>query len=420
MTVVPTRRAWAALFVLTAINLVNYIDRLVVPAVGESIKHSELHTTDTQFGLLASAFLIVYMCTAPIFGGFGDRPWRLRLVTAGVASWSVATAVAGLAHSYPQLVAARASVGIGEAAYSAIAPAVLADYFPERLRGRVFAVFYAAIPVGSALGYILGGFVDQRYGWRVAFFVAGVPGLVLSLLVLLLADPAPAARAREAPSDRDHRTASATGFGAYGPLLGNRPYLLTVLGYVAYTFAFGGLAVWMPTFLARVRHVPLAAANAQLGGVLVVTGFVGTFAGGWMADGLMKRTRQGYLWLSGVTMLLAVPLGYIALTTTNSRAYWVCLIVAELLIFASTGPINSAIVGDVPPTARAAAMAGSIFVIHLLGDVPSPPLIGWLSDHSSLEKAVLIIPAAMLIGGIVWTLTAWLGERDRLHAVSDH
>jgi MFS transporter, Spinster family, sphingosine-1-phosphate transporter len=406
--------AWAALGVLTLINMFNYVDRFVVPAVGESIRHSELHTTDSQFGLLTSAFLFVYMCTAPIFGAYGDRPWRLRLIAAGIAVWSIATALAGLAHSYPTLVAARASVGIGEAAYSAIAPAVLADLFPERLRGRVFAIFYAAIPVGSALGYVLGGYVDHHYGWRAAFFVAGLPGLLLAALMLTLRNPAPGAHDAPPTATDGGRGAGAgtRGFRAYGSLLHNRPYLRTVLGYAAYTFALGGISVWMPSFLTRVRHIPLATADAQLGKVLVVTGFVGTFVGGWVGDALMKRTRQGYLWLSGVTMVLAAPLGYIALTTGDTTAYWVALVLAELLLFASTGPINSAIVGDVPPAARAAAMAGSILVIHVLGDVPAPWLIGIISDRSSLERAVLIIPVAILASGAIWVYAAWKGGRQ--------
>ena len=176
--------------VLTLVNLVNYMDRYVVPGVGESLQHSELHLTDSQFGALTSAFFLVYMCAAPVLGAYGHRRWRLRLVAGGIAVWSVATALAGLAHSYPALLSARASVGIGEAAYSAIAPALLADAFPARLRGRVFSVFFCATPVGSALGYVFGGVVDQHYGWRAAFLLAGVPGLLLAVLVLTLTDPA--------------------------------------------------------------------------------------------------------------------------------------------------------------------------------------------------------------------------------------
>jgi MFS transporter, Spinster family, sphingosine-1-phosphate transporter len=404
--------AWLALGVLTLINLLNYLDRYVVPAVQESIKHSEIAPTDAQLGLLASAFLIVYMLAAPVAGLLGDRWVRPRLIAVGVGIWSLATAAAGLAHSYPALLAARASVGIGEAAYGTIAPALLADAFPERLRGRVFAIFYLAIPVGSALGYILGGLVDRAAGWRAAFFVAGAPGLVLALVALAMRDPERGANdPREAGAPV---TAAARGLvGTYGPFFRNRPYLRTVLGYVAYTFALGGISVWMPSFMERVRGFPHGKASEQLGYVLVATGFAGTMLGGWLADFLRRYTTQANLWLSGVTTLLAAPLAFAALQASDHTTFWVLLSATELLIFMSTGPINVAIVSEVPPTARAAAMALSILAIHLFGDVPSPPLIGFLSDRGTLESAVLVIPVAIVVSGAIWTYAAWRGPPMR-------
>ena len=289
----------------------------VVPGVGESLQHSELHLTDSQFGALTSAFFLVYMCTAPVFGAYGHRRGRLRLVAAGVAAWSVATAIAGLAQSYPELLAARASVGIGEAAYSAIAPALLADSFPARIRGRVFSVFFAATPVGSALGYVFGGLIDQHYGWRAAFLLAGIPGLLLATtLVLGLTDPQRSASRGATSGPREAGATAASGARIYLMLL-NRCYIRTVLGYAAYTFALGGIVVWMPSFLVRVHHISLAVADSQLGAAVVVTGFIGTFLGGWIGDGLAKRTGEAYLWLSGVSMLLATPFAYVALTATS-------------------------------------------------------------------------------------------------------
>ncbi|HXY32020.1 MAG TPA: MFS transporter [Gemmatimonadaceae bacterium] len=403
----PGQGAWAGLAVLTLINLFNYIDRLVLPAVNESLRHSEIHPSDTQLGLLSTAFLIVYMLSAPAIGLRADRGPRPRLLAVGIALWSVATALGGLARTFPQLLAARATVGIGEAAYGTIAPAMLADYFPSHLRARVFSVFYAAIPVGSALGYVLGGLVDARWGWRAAFFVAGVPGLVLAVFAWLMRDPE-----RGAHDDPDiHATHSIPGgIGTYGVLLRNKPYFLTVLGYAAYTFALGGIAVWMPSFLERIRGVPRVQANVQLGAVLVVTGFVGTFAGGWIGDWLLKRVANAYLWVSAVATIAAAPLAFVALAVPDRGIYFTSLVIAEVLVFASTGPINTVIVGVVAPTMRAAAMALSILAIHLLGDVPSPPLIGWISDRSSLATAVMLIPAAVLIAGLIWLWAAVRGH----------
>jgi MFS family permease len=406
-------RGGAALAVLTGINLLNYLDRWIVAALAESMKHSELRLSDAQLGSLMTGFLVVYMATAPLFGSLGDTRSRPRLLGLGVAIWSVATALAGFARSFAALLLARAAVGIGEAAYGTISPALLADYFPRERRGRVLAVFFAAIPVGSALGYIVGGLADRYLGWRSAFFVAGVPGLVLAALVLRLYDPPrggqdPDAPARAAPAART----------AYSTLVRNRAYVFTVLGYAAYTFAIGALAFWTPSFLERARGISKADATVQFGAIVVATGFLGTYAGGWLGDRLLRRSRQAYLWLSGLATLVAAPLTLVALMAATPAVYWTAIVAAELCLFASTGPINSTIVNVVDPRMRATAVALSIFTIHVLGDVPSPSLVGVISDASTLDQAMLIIPAAVLAGGVIWTYAAWHGSRHELTATS--
>jgi predicted MFS family arabinose efflux permease len=142
-----------------------------------------------------------------------------------------------------------------------------------------------------------------------------------------------------------------------------------------------------------------------------MTGFLGTFAGGHLADALRRRLREADLWVCGVATLLAAPVSLLVFTTWTPGVYLVALVVAQLLLFASTGPVNAAIVAEVPPAERASAMALSILAIHLLGDVPSPWLIGFVSDRSSLGRAVLVVPAAILVSGLVWTWAAWRGER---------
>ena len=411
------RAARYALAVLAFINLFNYLDRWVVAAVVESIKRSELHLSDTQLGFIGTGFIIVYTLTSPLFGMLGDRRTRPPLIAIGVAVWSIATALAGFARGFTSLFAARSAVGIGEAAYGTIAPALLADFFPFERRGRVLAAFYAAIPVGSAAGYVLGGIVDQHFGWRAAFWIAGTPGLLLSALVLAVKDPprglhdlsvetgfSPSGPAKAGPHTN-------TIFAAYRDLVRNETYILAVLGYGAYTFALGGLAFWMPAFLERVRGMPRSQATVMFGVISLVTGLVGTFAGGWLGDFFLRRSTQSYLWVSGITTLLAAPATYVALTNARRPIYLTAIVIAEVLIFMSTGPVNSAIVNAVAPGERATALGLSIFVMHFLGDIPSPPLIGALSDASSLERAFLIVPVAIVIGGGVWIFAAWRGDR---------
>jgi len=394
----PDRRAAYALGILTFINLFNYIDRWVVAAVVEPVKR-DLGLTDVQMGLIGSAFIIVYTIVSPVFGLLGDKRARPPLIALGVAIWSIATGLAGFARGFWTLFAARSTVGIGEGAYGTIAPALLADYFPIERRGRIMAVFFSAIPIGSAAGYVLGGLADQAFGWRAAFWIAGFPGLLLSLLILGVKDPP------RGQQDKDQAPRE------YGSLFKNRPYIFSVLGYAAYTFALGGLGFWMPAFLERERGMARSEATVTFGAIVIVTGFVGTFAGGWLGDRLLTRTKQSYLWVSGIATLLAAPLTFVALASPSKPVYLTTIILAEVLIFMCTGPINSAIVNAVSPMERATAVGISVFTMHLLGDIPSPPLIGALSDRSSLASAVLIVPVAVLVAGMIWTYAAWRAER---------
>jgi MFS transporter, Spinster family, sphingosine-1-phosphate transporter len=402
------RTGIVALAILAGVNLLNYLDRYVVAALLPDLKRA-MHPTDFELGMLMSGFLIVYMLAAPLFGRLGDRGSRPRPIAIGVFLWSLATGLSGLARSYAQLLIARAVVGIGEAAYGTIAPSLLADFFRRSTRGRAFAVFNMAIPVGAALGYIVGGVMRQHFSWHAAFYVAGIPGVILAAWILRLPDPPRGAQEDEPAQSRPPGAGGDTAersWTVYLRLLRQPPYTLTVLGYAAYTFALGGMAFWMPTFLERVRGIPAETASAGFGEIVVLTGFVGTFVGGWLGDYWLRYSRQAYLWMSGWITLLAVPAVYLALAEAAPAAFYPALIVAELLLFMSTGPINTAIVNLVRPTERASAVALSILAIHLLGDVLSPSIIGKLSDLFSLGTAVMIVPGAVMICAALWLVAA--------------
>jgi MFS family permease len=405
-----TRRAARyALAILTLINLFNYLDRWVVASVVESIKKSELHLSDTQLGLIGTGFIVVYTLTSPLFGALGDRKKRPPLIALGVAVWSVATSLAGFARGFLSLFIARSTVGVGEAAYGTIAPALLADSFPIERRGRVLSVFFAAIPIGSAAGYILGGLVDQHYGWRAAFWIAGAPGLLLALLVLVVKDP-PRGLHDAAVESPVEAIAPKHWTDAYRDLFRNRPFILTALGYGAYTFALGGLGFWMPAFLERVRGMPRSEATVTFGVIACVTGFIGTFSGGWLGDLFLKRSKQSYLWVSGIATLIAAPATFIAVSSPNKAVYLPAIAIAEVFIFMCTGPVNSAIINVVKPAERATAVGLSVLVMHVIGDIPSPPLIGLVSDHTSLERAFMLVPVSIVIAGLIWMYAAWQGR----------
>jgi MFS family permease len=400
----PQRLSRAAarygLGLVTLLNFINYIDRFILAAVLPRIK-TDLALTDFDLGLLANAFLVTYFLASPLFGRLGDRGPRTRLMAAGVAVWSLATATAGLARSFVQLVVARAAVGVGEAAYATISPALLADYFPPERRGRAFAIFYVAIPVGAAMGFLLGGALERAFGWRSAFLFVGLPGVVLAALTLTVPDPP-----RGVCDGRIDGPATEPLRQTLRALAHNATYAGTVLGYAAYTFAVGGLAVWMPTYLERIRGLELARADFVVGSVTVAAGLGGTFLGGFLGDLVSRRVPRGHLWLSGISALLAVAPAYLTLTSPSSSIYQGAFFAAEFLLFLSTGPINVVLVSAVQVSRRAMAMAVSIFAIHALGDAIAPPLIGIIADTSGLGRAVMVVPFAVAASGLLWIATA--------------
>jgi predicted MFS family arabinose efflux permease len=388
--------AGRTLLLLTGVNLLNYLDRFVVSALVESLR-ADLGLSDFRLGVLMTAFMVVYTLASPLFGALGDRRHRPRLLAIGVAVWSVATVLSGFAAGFVSLLLARAAVGVGEAAYATVSPALMADHFERSRRGRAFALFFAAIPVGSALGYVVGGLIDRSFGWRAAFFAVGLPGLLLAALVWRQPDP-PRGRFEEGTVAGPRPLTQ-----AWRALAGNRPYVLAVLGYAAYSFATGALGFWMPAFLERTRGIPRAEATVEFGAIVVLTGLVGTLVGGWIADRLRARIANADLWVCGLSALASAPLALVALTASSQAVYLGTLVLGQLFLFASAGPINDVIVAVVPPSERATASAVAILSIHALGDVPSPPLVGAISDRTGLATAVLIVPAAIALAGLLWT-----------------
>jgi predicted MFS family arabinose efflux permease len=372
-----------ALCLFIAVNLLNYIDRQVLYAVFPLIKNS-LQISDTSLGLLGSAFMVVYMCAAPAFGWLGDHGSRVRLAAGGLGVWSLATMLAGVASGYSHLLFARSLVGIGEASYGTVAPGILSDYFPREKRGRILSWFYLAIPVGSALGYLLGGVIGARFGWQSAFLLVGAPGLLLVLPLALL-------KTVELPKSAEK------GVGSYAALLKNRSFVLNTLAMTAMTFALGGMAQWLPTFLHRVHGLGVERGNLLFGGLTVVAGIVGTVTGGWLGDFYQRRRPDGYLLVSGWGFICGVPATVVALTAADLPTALVGMFLAELCLFLNTGPLNTVIVNVTRHDQRAMAFAANIFVIHALGDAVSPAFIGFLSDHWGLGRALLSTVVAIMM-----------------------
>ena len=380
----------AALALLTALNFFNYVDRSVLAAVQPLIQ-SEFHRGDADLGWLTSLFFFCYMVTAPFIGLLADRYQRKFLVAGGALLWSGATFLTAITHTYGQLLFRHTVVGIGEASFVTIAPALLADLFPERLRGRVLSIFYLAIPAGTACGYLLGGHFAARHEWRAPFYVAGVPGIALGILMMFLPEP------QRGASDNMLATPERATLAG---LRRNPAFWTASLGMAMLTFAQGGVAVWMPTFLTRVRGLSLLHANNVFGGMMLFDGVVATLLGGWLGDHFLRRNRSAYYLVSAVGMFASLPFIVIAIFHSGWLMYPAILLGAFFLLL-NTGPLNAAIVNSVGAPIRSTAVAVNLFTIHILGDVPSPPLMGWISDRSSLPFAFIPVVIACAISGSI-------------------
>jgi len=412
------RLAFAIALVLTAINFVNYLDRQVVFAVLEPMR-LELGASDSEAGLLATVFLVAYMLASPIVGSLGDRIPRKHITAASLTVWSLATVASGLAPDYPTLFATRVVVGLGEAGFAAVAPTVIADLFRPGERSRRLAYFYLATPMGSALGYLVGGAVGDAYGWRAAFFVAGGPGLVLALVALLLPEPTRGAMDDEVEplatadaSSKPSTPAQPSMSDAVRRLLRSPAWRIDTVGTTLMTFALGGLAAWMPTYLQRAHGLSLGEAGTGFGAVTVIGGLCGTLLGGWLGDRAQARGAGGYFRVSGMGLLLGAPFTVAMVMMPSAGAVFAVAFVAELLLFLNTGPLNAALVASVPVSMRARAVAVNVLCIHALGDAISPPLMGLVSERWHLGIAIGAMAVPIALGGAILLYGARRVDRE--------
>ncbi len=367
--------ALATLILLIALNLLNYIDRYILP--GElSLIQNEFHATREQMGALTTAMFFVYMFAAPLTGWLGDRYRRKPLIIGGAILWSLATLSTAWVHSYWTLYLRHAIVGIGEASFGIFAPAVIADFYPERDRNRILSIFYVAIPVGAALGYMAGGQMGSAWGWRQPFFICAIPGLIVAVLYGFFGhEPVRGAQDHiQATSDRT----------TFVGLFRNPAFLTATFGLATLTFAMGGISNWVPEFLHDPIGLSVAKASQVAGASTVINGILGTAIGGWIAQRWLRTNHRALYLLSFWSVALTLPFG-ILLFFGPARWTIPALFLAEFFLFLNTGPLNTAIVNSVSAPVRATAVSVNLFCIHFFGDTFSPQIIGRIADHSNLR-----------------------------------
>jgi len=443
--------ARGALALLLCINLFNYIDRQILSAVVPNIKtsffgaqlagaaepsalnnllgwcqqHLGFKPENALIGVLSMAFMVCYMIGAPVFGRLAERYSRWLLIGIGVSLWSLASSGSGLALSFGMLLLTRCAVGVGEAAYGPVAPALLSDYYSVKIRGRILAAFYVAIPVGSALGYVIGEQVAkssidqwgaavlgwQAESWRWAFYLVMPPGLLLGFWAFFL---------REPPKGQADATGAVKVLSArwrdYLLFLKTPSFVYCTLGMAAMTFAIGGIGFWMPYYLENLPNPPKSPVTI-FGGITVVAGLLATILGGWAGDKLRTRFPGSYFLVSGTAMLCGLPV-FLAALLAPYPWIWIFIFLSCFCLFFNTGPTNTILANVTHPAIRAAAFALNILIIHLLGDVISPVIIGVLSDKYNIKAAFLTVGLMFLISGVLWLRGARHLARDTDLAVS--
>lgn len=374
-------------WLLFGLNLLNYIDRQVLYAVFPLLQ-VDLSLTDGQLGLLASVFILSYLSFAPLVGYFADRTSRPKWLGANALLWSAATFACGCVHHFGSLLAARVGVGMGEAGFTTVAQPFLAEKYPVQRRAVILALFGLGMPLGGALGYMLGGIIGMHWGWREAFMIVGIPGAIIGILVCSCV-----------PEHRQTVTPQAAPkWKEYKELFKNRPFVWLCLAHAAITFIIGGLSAWMPTYLHRYFAFDVSKAGTVFGAVVVVCGALGTYAGGKLADYFGKTHPSGYFKVITAALLLFLIPALIGLQVSHAGWAIGCFACAIGCIFVPTGPVAAALVAFTPSNVRAMAFAVNIFIIHLLGDALSPWLIGSVSQGHSLRCALSLACLAAVAG----------------------
>ena len=312
--------------------------------------------------------MLVYMFSAPILGYIADRTPRQKIIAFGAFLWSIATSSCALIRNYFALVLARALVGVGESGFTSVCPSFIAEKFAPQVRARVLALFALALPLGSALGYLLGGVLGKIYGWRLAFFILGLPGIILAFIVYFGIKDTPKKKEEKPP------------FTNYLNLLKNKKFILVCLAQAMGTFTLGGLAAWGPSFLNRYFNYNVATSGTIFGGLIIVAGALGTLLGGFIGDRWQKKTQNGYFYTTTLSYLIAFPFGLLAFLMASKILFFTFLIISIMFVFMQNGPLNASVVNLTNLKERSMAFALNVFIIHALGDAMSPYLIGFVSD----------------------------------------
>lgn len=374
-----TRNAKYALTVLFAINAVNFFDRVIGGAVAEPIRR-EWQLSDSQLGALGTAFTLLYAFVGVPLGRLSDRTSRKHILATSVLVWSFLTFLSGAARNFWQLFAMRLGVGIGEAACAPAGTSLIGDLFPPEKRARAMSVFMLGLPIGIALAYLVGSFVAHSYGWRAAFFVAGVPGLLCAVAALFINEPKRGAAEASVPRPAAGRP--------YRTVLSRPTMWWIILSGALHNFNMYALASFLSPFLIRYHGVDLRQAGLVTTVVYGLSGIPGLLAGGALADAMSKRRKDGRLLAASVCILISVPLLILALGSNAVTPFLIFATLGCMVMYVYYSSVYAAIHDITEPELRGTAMALYFFAMYVLGASLGPLGTGMASDYFTRRAAV--------------------------------
>jgi MFS family permease len=399
----PGHGARLALLLLFVVSLFNYLDRWMLSILVPAIK-ADLALSDTQIGFITGiAFSLFYATMGIPIARLADRYSRRLVVSAAMALWSAMTAVCGLAQNFVQLAIARVMVGVGEAGATPPSHSLIADFYPRERRALAISIYGMGAPFGIFLGFLLGGWLTQAYGWRVALLAFGIPGLILAGAVyVFLGEP------RRGAADGLTAPVQAPPLGITLKTLFSRPtYLNNCLGSGFYTIVYLGLLNWMPSFFERAHDMPIGTIGTWLAFIIGGSQLLGVLSGGWLADRLAAVDLGWLMRLCGITVLIAIPFYPLVVLSQSPTLAFVMLFVPFMVGIMQAGPQHATTQGVAPVAMRATAAATYLLIVNLMGGL-GPQLVGLLSDALAVQGESRSLGWAMLVVAVSFSLlSAW-------------
>jgi MFS family permease len=398
------------LAVLVIVYTFNFIDRQIVGILAVPIK-AELRLSDSQLGLMGGlAFALFYTLLGIPIARLADKVSRTGIMTAALALWSVMTAVCGLTHNFAQLFMARVGVGVGEAGGVAPAYSLICDYFPTKERARALSVYSFGIPIGAAVGIVLGGFITSLMSWRMAFFIVGLAGLLMTPLLKFTVREPPRGALDPPRVDGDRPAAlGAPSLLEVIAVLGRRPSFWGLsLGAACSSMMGYGLFFWAPSFLVRSFHLSLLHASLGFGALVLVGGLIGIWLGGALADRYGEKRRAMYAFIPAIAFVATVPFYVAGVLSTTLWISFAVFLVPTALGLVWLGPVLAAVQHLVPSTMRATAAALFLFINNLIGIGLGTALIGLVSDMMRLRFGAESLRYAILAGTGFYLIAAAL------------